>query len=76
MLRNDRERRGRNSFTGVDVGDMGGSDSIGCCGCRVMMAGDRRADTPSIENLLGRVIGVEGEVALREGGCPGVKEAG
>ena len=72
-LRNDRERRGRNSFTGVDVGDIGGSDSIGCCGCRVMMAGDRRADTPSIENLVGRGVG---KVVARKGRYPGVKEAG
>lgn len=55
---------------------MGGSDNIGCCGCRVIMAGDRRADTPSIENLVGKGVGGEREGVVRMVGCPGVKEAG
>jgi hypothetical protein len=74
-LRNDRERGRRDSITGDDVGDIGGSDSIGCCGCRVIMAGDRRADTPSMVNLVGREVGGE-EVVVRKGRNPGVKAAG
>ena len=49
---------------------------MGCWGCRVMMAGDRRADTPSIENLLGNGVGAESEGVVRREGTPGVKEAG
>ena len=56
--------------------DIGGSDSIGCCGRRVIMAGDRRADTPSMENLAGRGVGAGREVVVRMGGNPSVKEAG
>lgn len=55
---------------------MGGSDRIGYCGRRVIMAGDRRADTPSIENLVGSGVGGEREVVVRKDGNPGVKEAG
>ena len=75
-LRNDRERRRLGSIAGDDVGDIGGSDRIGCCGCREMMAGDRRADTPSIENLVGNGVGAEREGVVRKEGNPGVKEAG
>lgn len=75
-LRNDRERNRRESTTGEDVGDIGGSDRIGYCGCRVIMAGDRRADTPSIENLEGNGVGVEREVVVRKEENPGVNEAG
>ena len=59
MLRNECGRRRRETLVGDDVEDIGGSDSIGCCGCRVIMAGDRRADTPSIENLVGRDVDKE-----------------
>lgn len=75
-LRNDRERRRRGSVVGDSVGDIGGRDRIGCSGCRVIMAGDRRADTPSMENLEGNGVGTEREVVVREEGNPGVKEAG
>jgi hypothetical protein len=75
-LLNEPERRRRESFAGGDTGDIGGSDGIGYCGCRVIMAGDRRADTPSMENLVGRGVGAGREVVARMGGNPGVKEAG
>jgi hypothetical protein len=62
---------------GDKIGDIGGSGSIGCCGCRVIMAGDRRADTPSIENLAGKRFDAEscGAAGRREG-APGVKQIG
>jgi hypothetical protein len=77
MLRNECVRRRRGSVTGEDGVDMGGSDSIGCCGCRVIMAGERRADTPSIENLLGTGVdaGRYGAAGF-ERGDPGIKHAG
>ena len=75
-LRNDLERRREEPIDGDDVGDIGGSERIGCCGCRVIMAGERRADTPSIENLVGNGDGGEREVFARKEGSPGVKEAG
>jgi len=74
-LLNDRERSRRELVDGDDVGDIGGSDRIGCCGCRVIMAGDRRADTPSIENLVGKGVAERVGVVRKEGN-PGVKEAG
>jgi len=43
---------------------------MGYRGCRVMIAGERRADTPSTENFVGR------EICGREGESPGVKLAG
>jgi hypothetical protein len=76
MLRNDRERKKEGPIAGDDIGDIGGSDRIGCCGCRVTMAGDKRADTPSIENLVGNGVGAEREGVVRKEGNPGVKEAG
>jgi hypothetical protein len=72
MLRNDRERGQRGAIAGDDGGDIGGSGRMGCSGCRVIMAGDRRADTPSMENLVGNGVGG----AEREKGNPGVKDAG
>jgi hypothetical protein len=35
-----------------------------------------RADTPSIENLVGNGVGAEREGVVRKEGTPGVKEAG
>jgi hypothetical protein len=50
---------------------------MGCSGCRVTKAGDRRADTPSMENLVGNGVGgAESEVVVWKKGNPGVKEAG
>lgn len=47
---------------------------MGCCGCLVIIAGDRRADTPSIENLAGKA-GDEDKCGRGEGD-PGIKQAG
>lgn len=41
-----------------------------------MIAGDKRADTPSMENLGGKRGGVRCGVTLRQGEDPGVKLAG